>query len=342
MSTETNTQVVLAPRPQGYPQPPDFDVVNTPLLPLKDGEARVRNLVLSMDAGFRHWMDAGSGDDYLPEMPLGAAVMGLTVGEIVESRHQTWRVGDHVMGRLAWERFSTIGTQRGDEFLTRVPDNPAFPLRCYLGILGGTGMTAYFGVTDICQPRPDDVFVVSAAAGAVGNVAGQIARLRGARVIGITGTDAKCEGLMDLGFDAAVNHRDPGGLDQALSAVLDNDDGIDAYFDNVGGSTLNTVLRKLNTHARVALCGAIASYGVRDTPGPSNMFEMVTRRVRLQGFMYTDMIERYDEASRQLTTWLRDGQLTNAEYVLHGIENAGNAFCDMFAGKNFGKTVVEL
>ncbi|MCP5181580.1 MAG: NADP-dependent oxidoreductase [Pseudomonadales bacterium] len=331
--------VALARRPTGKPQAADFAPGQRRMPVLRDGEYRVRNDYFSMDAGFLHWMAEGSSDDYLPEMRLGDPVASLTLGQVVESKNATHPVGERVMGRLAWEDFSVATPEH---FVTRLPDSLEFPEAAYLGVLGGTGMTAYFGVTDIARPKPGDVALVSAAAGAVGIVAGQLLKCNGARVIGLCGSDDKCRVLeTQFGFDRALNYRSAQPLAQLLADVAP--DGFDIYFDNVGGETLNTVLRQMRTFGRVVLCGSVSAYSAdKPPPGPDNVFEFVTRRLLMQGFMYTDQVARYGEAMNALSGWLRAGELKNAEYVLEGIDNAGVAFADMFAGRNVGKTLLRL
>lgn len=336
----TNTAIVLARRPSGQLRLEDFRKVELPMPVIGAGEMLVEHRLFSMDAGFRNWMNEGSGDGYLAAMALGEPVMSLTLGVVVESKRPDFEPGDFFMGRLAWTRFSKAGP---DDFVTRLPRKLRFPLSFYAGILGGTGMTAYFGVHDIARPRVGDVAVVSAAAGAVGNVAGQLLKAAGARVIGICGNAEKCRRLRnDFGFDATINHREE-NLDDALKRLCP--EGMDIFFDNVGGTTLNTALHHLREFARVVLCGAVSTYESADgkpVPGPDNLFEMVTKRALLKGFMYTDEAGRYPEALSALEAALDSGALRNAEYVLKGIESAPQAFCDMLAGKNLGKTLVEL
>jgi NADPH-dependent curcumin reductase CurA len=335
-----NTAIVLARRPGGRLSVDDFRKVDLPVPVIGAGEMLVEHKVFSMDAGFRNWMNEGSGDGYLAAMPLGEPVMSLTLGTVVESRRPDFVAGDLFMGRLAWTHFSKAGP---DDFVTRLPRDPRFPLSYYAGILGGTGMTAWFGVNDIARPRGGDIAVVSAAAGAVGIVAGQLLKAAGGYVIGISGNAHKCERLVrEFGFDAAINHRDE-NLDEALARLCP--DGMDIFFDNVGGRTLNTALHHLREFARVVLCGSVSTYESADglpVPGPDNLFEMVTKRVLLKGFMYTDEAGRYPEALAALEAGLANGSLRNAEYVLKGIESAPQAFCDMLAGKNLGKTLVAL
>ncbi|MFT6006509.1 MAG: NADPH-dependent curcumin reductase CurA [Pseudoalteromonas tetraodonis] len=331
--------VVLARRPSGNPIADDFAVVEMPVEHPAAGQILVRNKYFSIDAGFRHWMNQGSSDEYLPEMPLGEPVVSLVLGEVLVSNNVDFAVGDHIMARLSWQQYCLAGV---DDFITVLPTDIARPINEYLGVLGGTGMTAYFGVTDICRPQPGDVALISAAAGAVGTVAGQLMKAAGANVIGICGDADKCRRLQDeYGFDAAINYKSVESLEAAIAALAPQ--GIDIYFDNVGAETLNAALSHLRVNARVALCGSIAVYGADCPPrGPANMFELVVKRVLLKGFMYTDEVARYAEATAVLEAALNCGKIKNAEYEIVGVENAGNAFCDMFAGKNFGKAIVRL
>lgn len=333
-----NTQVVLARRPQGKPVAEDFAVAVTELPALAEGEALVKNLHVSMDAGFRNWMDEGSGDNVLPAMPLGQAVMGLTLGRIIESRNSQIEVGSIVMARLAWEQYSLVSDA---DWLVSIDERYDHPLSYHLGLLGDTGMSAYFGLTDIGQPQPGETVLISAAGGAVGSVAGQIARLMGATVIGLAGSDAKCQRLVDeLGYDQALNYRTD-NLSQAMASACPN--GIDVYFDNVGGPLLETVLEHIATGARIPFCGAVADYAAEDKPyGPSNLFQLVTQCATLKGFLTHTQVDRYPEARDALSGWIKSGELVNHEHQYEGIESCGIAFSDMFAGRNFGKTVVNV
>ena len=333
-----NTQVLLKRRPMGAPVAEDFEAVTTTITGPQDGEALIKNEYISMDAGFRNWMDEGAGDAVMPAMALGQPVMGLTVGRVEESRHPTLRKGDLVMGRLAWEQYSLAG----DDFLVVLDnqDNDT-PWHYHLGILGDTGMSAYFGLTDIGRPQAGETVVISAAAGAVGYVAGQIARLMGAeRVVGLTSSDAKGERLKtELGYDDFINYRKPDLNQQFLNACPK---GIDVYFDNVGGPLLETVLNHVNVGARIPFCGAVADYNTQHPQGPSNLFQIVTNSVRLQGFMTHLQLERYPEARGQLTAWMKKGQIKSITHEYDGVAQCGHAFADLFSGKNFGKTLVRV
>jgi len=333
-----NVQVTLARRPVGKPQAADFAVVETETPALAEGQALVKNLYVSMDAGFRNWMDEDSGDNVLPAMPLGQAVMGLILGQVVESKNPAIAVGRHIMARLAWEQYSVVDDS---DWLVDIDDEHDHPLSYHLGILGDTGMSAYFGLTDIGKPQPGETVLISAAGGAVGSVAGQVAKIMGARVIGLAGSDDKCQRLVDeLGYDLALNYKDA-NLSAALAEACPN--GIDVYFDNVGGPLLEVVLEHIAPGARIPFCGAVADYAAEGPgSGPRNLFQLVTRCATLQGFLTHTQLDRYPEARRQLSAWIASGQLKSHEQVYQGVEQCGVAFSDMFAGKNFGKTVVKV
>ncbi|MBM4245807.1 MAG: NADP-dependent oxidoreductase [Deltaproteobacteria bacterium] len=339
MSSRVNTQIVLRAHPQGPPREGDFGCVQTAVPRPADGQFLIRNLYLSLDAGFRQWMNEGAGDGYLPAMELNQPVMGLVLGEVVESRQPDYAAGDLVMGRTRWESYSLAD---GTDYMTKLAADPDVPISHYLGALGPTGLTAYFGMRDIGRPKPGETVLVSTAAGAVGSVAAQIARIRGSRVIGLTSSDDKCRWLVEeLGLDGAINYRAGEGLETGLSRLCP--DGIDVYFDSVGGATLDTALAHLRIGARVVMCGALAGYNdTKPLPGPFNMFKVITQRALLQGFMVTDYVAEYPAAIDELAGWLKEGRLRGAEEVVEGIEQTGPAFCRMFAGGNRGKLVVHV
>ena len=331
-----NTQVLLARRPNGAPIAEDFEVRTQPVAPLASGEALIENHYVSLDAGFRNWMDEDAGDDVLPAMAIGAPVMGLTVGRVIDSQHPTLEKGQLVMGRLAWEAYSVAK----DDFLIVLEESDV-PLHYHLGILGDTGMSAYFGLKDIGQPTTQDTVVISAAGGAVGYVAGQIAKIMGAkRVIGVTSSPAKGARLVaELGYDGFLSHRSETLHEDIESACPE---GIDVYFDNVGGPLLEVILEHINDGARIPFCGAVADYARLAPQGPSNLFQLVTHSAKLEGFMTHLQVERYPEARQQLLSWISQGQLKSVVAEYEGVENCGVAFANLFAGVNFGKSVVRV
>lgn len=331
-----NVSVVLARRPQGNPQPEDFGLVTHDLPEtLGAGQLLLKNHFISLDAGFRNWMDEGAGDEVLPAMAIDAPVMGLVLGEVLNSEHADFSAGDWLMARLAWQQYTVTDAS---DFLVKLPPERTHPPSYYLGVLGDTGMSGYFGLQDIGKPKAGETVLVSAAGGAVGSIAGQIATLMGARAVGIAGGPEKCARLVsELGYAAAVDHR--GDVPAQLAQICPG--GVDVYFDNVGGPLLEQVLANINLGARIVLCGAVATYG-DPQPGPANLFQLVTREAKMEGFFTHTRVERYPEAREQLGRWVDEGVLKVPEYRLHGIEQVGPAFCDLFAGRNFGKTVVEL
>ena len=329
--------VVLARRPAGNPVEADFAVMSESLPEIPEGCFLTRNDYVSLDAGFRNWMNEDSGDEILPAMPLQAPVMGLVLAEVLESKHPDYAVGDKLMARFAWQ---THSLSDGTDFIARLPAELEFNPSAYMGVLGDTGMSAYFGMTDIAKPTAEDCVLISGAGGAVGTIAGQIAKLSGARVAGIVGSQGKAAWLCDtLGYDAAIVRSGNTPLDEAISEACP--DGVDVFFDNVGGQTLEAVISNMNYRGRLVLCGAISGYGV--TPhGPNNLFELITKELSVEGFMTHFRHDRYDEAREQLSQWLREGVIQSPEHRLDGIENVGKAFADLFAGENFGKTIVAL
>ncbi len=334
MST-VNRSIVLARRPSGVPVEEDFSLSSETLADLKEGELLLKNHFISLDAGFRNWMDAGSGDEVLPAMALGAPVMGLVLGEVMDSRHPEFTAGTLLMARLAWQEYSITDAT---DFLIRLPEPLEAEPAAYLGLLGDTGLSAYFGLRDIGRPQPGETVLVSAAAGAVGSVAGQIAQIMGARAVGIaSGADKSRKLISALGYDAAVDRQS----DLAAGLASACPDGIDVYFDNVGGPILETVIDQLNEGGRIVLCGAVSTYG-NEQPGPRNLFQLVTRQASMAGFLTHTRADEYPQARAQLARWLAEGKLTAPEYRLDGIESVARAFCDLFAGRNFGKTIVAL
>ncbi len=334
----TNTQVLLARRPKGRPVPEDFEVVQTPIPEPGDGEALMQNLYVSLDAGFRNWMDEGAGDEVLPAMEIGAPVMGLVAGRVLKSNRDDMKEGQVLVGRLSWESYS-IATAA--DLMVPIEDKFDQPANLFLGLLGDTGLSAYFGLTRVAQLQPGETVLVSAAGGAVGNAAGQIAKALGAgHVVGFAGSTEKCRWLEDeVGYDATINYREE-NVDEALGRVCP--DGVDVYFDNVGGDLLEPVLNHINYQARIPFCGAVADYTDEDGSGPGNLFRLVANCAKLEGFMTHYWVDDYESARDVLVGWLNDGKIKNFEASYDGVENCGVAFSDLFAGKNFGKAIVKV
>jgi len=332
---KTHRRVVLVRRPPGEPVEADFRVEEVAVPAPRHGEVLVKVLYLSLDPYQRGRMrDAAS---YAAAVGIGEVMTGGTVGEVVASQHPGFAVGDIVEDRLGWQEYA-IG---GGPSLRKV-DPAIAPISTANGILGMPGMTAYFGLLEVGQPKPGETIVVSAASGAVGQVVGQIGKIMGCRVVGIAGGRKKCDFVTgELGFDACIDYKAEKDLDAALRAACPN--GPDVYFDNVGGEISDAVLRNINFHGRVALCGSISQYNATTTPmGPRLLGTFVGKRVRAQGFIVTDFAERYGPARRQMGEWVRSGRLKYREDVVEGIANAPRAFIGMLRGENFGKMLVKL
>ena len=328
-----NTQVLLASRPKGWVTEDNFRIVETPAPVPNDGEALVRNRWLSLDPYMRGRMsDAKS---YVPPAALDAVMVGQTVGEVIESRDPSLRPGDTVLTQLGWQLY---GVARAAD-LHKIDASRA-PASCYLGVLGMPGITAWFGLFDIGQPKSGETLVVSAASGAVGSVVGQLGKIHGCRVVGIAGGPAKCDYVVrELGFDACIDYK-AGGLLDALRAHCPN--GVDVFFDNVGGEILDTLLRVMNVHSRIVVCGLIAEYNATEPYGYRMMRSVLVNRIRMQGMIVFDWASRYGEAMKGLGALLADGKLKYRESVVDGIENAPRGLIALLKGENFGKQLVRL
>ncbi|MEZ5856166.1 MAG: NADP-dependent oxidoreductase [Hyphomicrobiaceae bacterium] len=334
MTPNSYRRVVLAKRPPGEPAESDFRVEEMPLPEMRANEVLVRVIYMSLDPYMRGRMrDVAS---YAKPVAIGDVMEGGTVGEVVASDNPAFKTGDIVEGRLGWQEY---GVSLGQNL--RKIDPKMAPISTANGVLGMPGMTAWFGLLEIGQPKPGETVVVSAASGAVGQVVGQLARLNGCRVVGIAGGAKKCAFIKDeLGFDAAVDYK-AGKLDAALAAACPN--GIDVYFDNVGGPVTDAVIPLLNFWARVPLCGSISAYNAeKPEMGPRLLWPMVGRRVKMQGFIVSDFAPRFEPARRLMGELVTSGRIKYKEDIVHGIENAPRAFIGLLRGDNFGKLQVKL
>ena len=334
MKGSDNLQVRLARRPIGLPDDSVFDLVHEAVPEPTEGQVLIRTLWLSVDPYMRGRMN--DAPSYIPPFRVGEVLEGGVVGQVVQSRNPRFQEGEIVTGMLGWQSYS-LSDGRG---LGKVHPTLA-PITAALHVLGIPGLTAYFGLLDIGRPKAGETVVISGAAGAVGSVVGQIAKLKGCRVVGLAGSDDKIAWLTgDLGFDAGINYRT-----QKLRAAVKEacPDGVDVYFDNVGGAVSDAVLLSLNDFARVPLCGQISLYNA-DGPetGPRLLPLFVQRRVLMQGFIATDYAARFAEAQTELSQWLRDGKLSYRETVVDGIEQAPEAFRGLFRGDNTGKLLVKV
>jgi NADPH-dependent curcumin reductase CurA len=331
----TNRQWRLAARPQGVIQNSDFQWREEAVPALADGQVLVRNIYLSLDPTNRVWMN--DADSYLPKLPLGAVMRGGAIGVVEESLNPKFTPGQIVQGLLNWQEFAI---SNGAD-LSKLPTIPGFPLTVFQGLLGHIGFTAYFGLLDLGQPKPGETLVVSTAAGAVGSLVGQIGKIKGMHVVGLTGTDEKCKWIKEeLGYDAAINYKK-----ESVPATLHKHcpKGIDVYFDNVGGEILEAALNQVNLHSRIVLCGAIAQYNAdKPEPGPRNLSLMIMKRVRMEGFVVLDYMSRAEEASRELIQWAQQGKLKYRVDVVEGLQQAPTALRKLFDGSNAGKLVVKI
>jgi NADPH-dependent curcumin reductase CurA len=328
-------QIVLASRPFGMPAEENFALAETARPDLAEGEVRVRNLFMSVDPYMRGRMN--DVKSYVPPFRLGEPLEGGAIGEVTESRSPDLAPGDLVMHMLGWREEAVLPARQARQVTPADGLSPS----AYLGVLGMTTLTAYVGLLDIAAFQPGEVVFVSGAAGAVGSMAGQIARLKGAgRVIGSAGSDDKVRWLREIGFDAAFNYRHGSVMDQLREAAPD---GIDVYFDNVGADHLDAALVMLRNHGRVAMCGAIANYNATQPPaGPGNLGLAVSKRLTLRGFIIVDHGDRMPDMIADVSGWLRDGKLVHAETIVDGIDHAPGAFIDLLRGGNTGKMLVRL
>jgi leukotriene B4 12-hydroxydehydrogenase/15-oxo-prostaglandin 13-reductase len=329
----TNRRVLLASRPSGWVSEANFKIEEAPLPAPADGEVLVKNLWLSLDPYMRGRMNEGKS--YAAKQEIGEVMIGGTVGEVVESRNAKFAKGDQVLGMLGWQQYG-LSDGKG---LNKV-DASRVPLSAYLGVLGMPGVTAWVGLLDICQPKASETVVVSAASGAVGSVVGQIAKIKGCRAVGIAGGKQKCDYVVkELGFDACVDYKG-GKLNDDLKAAAP--DGIDCYFENVGGEILDAVLRRMNAFSRIAVCGLISQYNATEPYGVKTFQSILTNRIKVQGFIVSDRLELWAKALADLSGWVAAGRIKYRETVTEGLENAPKAFIGLLKGENFGKQLVRL
>lgn len=336
MAPNGNRQWRLASRPTGRVTAAHFAYREGPTPTIGDGQFLVRVLYVSFDPAMRGWMTDDPG--YVPPIEIGDVMRASGIGQVIESQHEEFAAGAIVTGLFGWQDYA-VSDGRGPLSVQRI--EAVHPLPSYLGVLGGTGLTAYFGMLDVAKPKADDTVVVSGAAGATGSIAAQIAKLQQCRVIGIAGGAPKCKWLTEeLGLAAAIDyHADD--VDARLGELCPK--GVDVYFDNVGGAILETVLGHMAVWGRVALCGMISGYNAEQPPvSPRNMFLLITRRIRMEGFLIPDYAPRFNEARRALSAWLAAGKITAREDVQEGFENIPSTFLRLFDGANIGKQLLKI
>jgi NADPH-dependent curcumin reductase len=328
-----NVQVTLASRPTGWVQESNFKIVETEIPKPGASQVLVKNLYLSLDPYMRGRMNAGPS--YAASVEIGQVMVGRTVGEVVESNDPALKPGDSVAGYLGWQLYASANAKE----LQKV-DPKLVPLTAYLGAVGMPGLTAWWGLLDIGAPKAGETVVVSAAAGAVGSIVGQIAKIKGCRAVGIAGGKAKCDLVVDqFGFDACVDYKG-GNLARDLRAAAPK--GIDIYFENVGGEVLETVVMQLNPFARIPLCGLISQYNEPHPHGLDRLVMLLGNRVKLQGFIISDYAARNAQPTAELAQWVRDGKIRYRETIANGIESAPRALIGLLKGENIGKQLVKL
>lgn len=331
-----NQRWLLKHRPEGEVQSADLDLVESPVAPLGRDQILVKNIYLSIDPTNRVWLS--SRDQYLPPVGVGEVVRGVTVGVVEESTSSRFQPGDTVLlGAGGWQQYATYDAAAA----TRVRRRNHIPLTASLSVLGTTGLTAYTGFLDICRPNPGETLVVSAAAGAVGSIVGQIAKIKGCKVIGIAGGPDKCTWIVEeLGFDGAIDYKAE-HVGDALDRLCP--DGVDMDFENVGGSIMEAVYSRLNVNGRMAVCGLISSYN-SDGPmaGPKDFGRVLMNRLTIQGFVVLDHFSRAREAYGDLASWIESGQLRWKDHVVHGLDAAPEAMNRLFTGDHDGKLMVQI
>ncbi|WP_213876500.1 NADP-dependent oxidoreductase [Pseudomonas sp. dw_358] len=334
MTTPNNRQFLLAQRPVGGVGREHFQFAETPLTALGENQVRVQVHYLSLDPAMRGWMN--DSKSYIAPVKLGDVMRALGVGQVVESNLAAYPAGAFVSGALGVQAF-----YQGDGTGLRLIDPALAPLPLYLSALGMTGLTAYFALLDVGQPKAGETVVLSGAAGAVGSVAGQIAKLKGCRVVGIAGGKEKCQYLVDeLGFDAAIDYKHE-DVNEGLKRECPK--GVDVYFDNVGGDILDAVLARLAPKARVVICGAISQYNSQTgVKGPNNYLSLLVNRARMEGFVVMDHAQGFPRAGQEMAGWLKSGQVKSKEHIVDGLEQFPEALLKLFSGENFGKLVLKV
>jgi NADPH-dependent curcumin reductase CurA len=333
---ESNRRFLLHSRPEGRITPDTFELVEEAIPEIGDGEALVQTQWISLDPTNRAWI--GERPTYLPPVGIGEVMRGLGLGQVVASKHDSYSEGQLVQGLIGWQEWAVASDAAP---LLPVTEMPGVSPSLYLGALGMTGLTAWVGLEDIGRPQPGETLVVSAAGGAVGSVAAQIGKIKGARVVGIAGGPEKCALLTEqLGLDAAVDHRADDWYDQLIEATPE---GIDVDFENVGGAIMDAVIARINLRGRVILCGLISGYNdAEPPPGPRSFSNLLVQRAKAEGFIILDHLHRIGDAAPQLAGWIGEGKLTPLETVVEGFEQLPTAINMLFEGANVGKLVVRV
>ncbi len=328
-----NKQIILTKRPVGLPEKDTWTLREEAIPSIKDGEILIRQDYISLDPAMRGWLN--DVKSYIPPVGIGEVMRAGSVGEVIESQHPDYQVGDFLSG---WGGVQQYTATDGKNWYKVEPT--LAPLPTYISTLGMPGMTAYFGILEVAKIKEGDIVLVSGAAGAVGSVVGQIAKIKGCHVVGIAGGAEKCKYLIDeLGFDGAIDYKN-----EDVKAALKREcpKGIDVYFDNVGGEILDIALTRLRMHARIAICGAISQYNNQAVKGPSNYLSLLVNRGTMQGFVVMDYAKNYREAAMQMGIWMAEGKLKSKEHIAEGIDNFHDTFLRLFSGEKLGKLVLKV
>jgi NADPH:quinone reductase len=335
VTSTVNRQFVLASRPAGLPEESNFKMIETPIPEPKDGEFLARAMYLSVDPYMRGRISQAKS--YAAGVEIGGVMVAGGVARVVESKNENFRAGDIVDVYMGWQEY-VVSNGRG----VRKLDPAVAPVSTALGVLGATGLTAYFGLLDVCHPKPGETVVVSGAAGAVGSIVGQIANIKGCRTVGIAGGDDKVDWILkDCGYDAAFNYKTTDNYGAKLKELCPK--GIDIYFDNVGGAITDAVLMQINTFARLSICGQISQYNnAKPEMGPRLLGMLIVARAKMQGFLITDYMSRFGEALVEMSGWVREGKIKYREDIVEGFENLPRAFIGLFHGENIGKRIVKV
>jgi len=337
VSPTQNRQIILKQRPRGLPGPECYELRTSAVPEPAEGELLLRNLYLSLDPAIRGWMD--DAPSYFPPIPLNAVMRGTTIARVVKSRSPEFKAGEMVQGLNGWEDYS-IAPAVG--FTLRIPPDLGRPYTNFLSVLGPTGLTAYFGLLEVGRPERGQTVLVSGAAGAVGSIVGQIAKILGCRAVGIAGGEKKCRWLTsELGFDAAVDYKATKDLTASVRTACP--DGVDVFFDNVGGETLEAALDVINQRARIIMCGAISSYNATEpTPAPRNLWQLLVKTARLEGYLLSSYLGQWPEGRMKMLEWVRDGRIKFREHVDRGLENAPKSMLKLFDGSHDGKLIIDI
>ncbi|WP_201526064.1 MULTISPECIES: NADP-dependent oxidoreductase [Psychrobacter] len=336
-SKQQNQEIVLAKHPEGAVTKDTFKFNDIDMPTCKDGEVLLKSIYVSVDPGMRGFMDKGDSDNAGKKFKLNEAITSRTVAQVIDSDNDDFKKGDIVHGRFAWKKYQSVSA----DDLEKVDPDLA-PISTAVSMLGVTGLAAYFGMLKIGQPKQGETVVVSGAAGSVGSIASQIARIKGCKVIGIAGSPKKIDYLEnDLGLDKGINYKETDDMEAAIKEACPN--GVDVFFDNVGGELFDAVFANINEHARIAICGQIADYNKGEAPqGPRPMHTLTKKSARMEGFVVYDFKDEFDAAKKQIGKWYNDGKMVYKENLIEGFDNIPSAFIGLFEGDNIGKQMVKV